>query len=292
MKLLFVIPHFCASAVSAQRHGSLCGNSAERALALRRCIMALHQTLGASQGMILVGSRQTISANQPLCHQVHICVITTQRDHALEALELPSNAYEHVVGDVDVEPLHLGFACHRLMRERMKDFDYCGYLEDDLILHDAWFIEKLRWFSRHVGNDCLLMPNRYEVACDLAYKKCYLDGDLKPHVCQPFQDITSGSRLSSTFLGQAIQFERPLNPHSGCFFLNADQMRHWVSRDDFGVARRDFIGPLESAASLSVMQSFKVYKPVVANANFLEIEHHGEQFLRKIRRAAVTPNPS
>ncbi len=284
MKLLFVIPHYCALE-SRAIYGSQTGNRAERGLALRRCVLSLNQLLGQSQAMIQVGARQTIQANASLRHDVNVFLITNQADHALSEAALPTDSYQHIVADVP--PMELGFACHRLLKEQFVEYDYCGYLEDDLILHDPWFVEKLVWFSRHVGSGKVLLPNRFELSADLAYKKCYLDGDLKPHVTKPFQDIEIEPRLSSQYLGVPVEFVRPLNPHSGCFFLNAHQMNVWVSRADFGTARRDFIGPLESAATLSVMQTFLVYKPAVGNASFFEVEHHGDRFIRKIRRATV-----
>ena len=44
-----------------------------------------------------------------------------------------------------------------------------------------------------------------------------------------------------------------------------------------------FVGPLESAATLGIMRTFKVYKPARENANFLEVEHYGRRFSSLIR---------
>jgi hypothetical protein len=84
-------------------------------------------------------------------------------------------------------------------------------------------------------------------------------------------------------LGIPIRFCRPANPHSGCFFLNAAQMSRWAARPDFLDRDTSFIGPLESAATLGIMRTFRVYKPTVENANFLEIEHHGTGFIGQLR---------
>ena len=43
------------------------------------------------------------------------------------------------------------------------------------------------------------------------------------------------------------------------------------------------VGPLESAATLGVMRTFRVYKPADANAAFLELEHTGSGFLNRIK---------
>ena len=59
-------------------------------------------------------------------------------------------------------------------------------------------------------------------------------------------------------------------------------MKHWASQPDFLDRDTSFIGPLESAATLGIMRNFKVYKPVSAYANFLEIQHFGSNFLKLI----------
>jgi hypothetical protein len=89
-------------------------------------------------------------------------------------------------------------------------------------------------------------------------------------------------QLAGQVMEQQVMFYRALNPHSGCYFLNAEQMNHWVSKPYFLDGDTSFIGPLESAATLGIMRSFRVYKPANFNANFLEIQHFGSGFLSLI----------
>ena len=284
MRLLFAIPHYCARiGTSSAQYGSRTHGPVERGNALGRSISSLHQQFGRSQAMIHVGQRRTVSANQSMWHDLKVLVVTTGESHALAESKLPGELYEQICDDGPAS--ELGFRCHQLLADRGDDFDYCCYLEDDLIIRDPWWFDKLAWFNRHVGQDKLLMANRFEVSTELAYKKVYLDGDLATHVTKPFQDVSIQPELRSTMLGRSIRFVRPLNPHSGCFFLNREQMRVWTAQPALGVAVSDFIGPLESAATLGVMQTFDLYKPAPENANFFEIEHHGSQFIRKIRKS-------
>ena len=229
--------------------------------------------------MIRHADRSTTAANGDLRHEVHVVVVTTSGSHALPQAKIPSSLCHQF--SVDDNPIHLGFHCHNVLRDRWGNYDFYGYLEDDLTIADAWFFEKLRWFNSHVGEQKVLLPNRFERADNLAYKKGYLDGDLAKRVTDPFQDISEMPELKSTVMGRPIRFIRPLNPHSGCFFLNANQMQTWIEKPYFGNRDVDFIGPLESAASLGIMKTFQVYKPAPENANFLEIEHFGDQFIRK-----------
>jgi hypothetical protein len=43
-----------------------------------------------------------------------------------------------------------------------------------------------------------------------------------------------------------------------------------------------FVGPLESAATLGIMKTFRVYKTVPEQAYLFEIEHSGSRYLDAI----------
>jgi hypothetical protein len=282
MRILVAIPHyFGQGAGDTARHASQSGDADSRASALELAILALHQLHGESQAMIRHADRRTIEANQSLRHTVHVVVVTTGGHHVLNRLRLSETLYQHY--PVDDDPTFLGFYCQTILRDRWGNYDYFCYLEDDLILHDPWMFQKLQWFTGHVGNDKVLLPNRFERSANLAYEKCYLDGDLSKTVTEKFQDASDHPQLSSTVLGVSIRFVRPLNPHAGCFFLNARQMQHWTKQPHFGTHDATFIGPLESAATLGIMRTFKIYKPAPENANFLEVEHYDNAYIRKIR---------
>jgi hypothetical protein len=283
MRLLFAIPHYCArDGGRTGKYGSRTSGPQQRGAAIAACITSLHQLFGKSQAIIQVGQRRTVPANQSMWHELQILVVTCGDAHALVESKLPADLYERV--EVEVPPMELGFHCHKLLAERADRFDYGCYIEDDLMIRDPWWFDKLSWFNRHVGEAKLLMPNRYEVSSELAYKKCYLDGDLAARVVKPLQVAGGEPELHSQMLGRSIRFVRPLNPHSGCFFLNRGQLHSWAAQPSLGIAAADFIGPLESAATLSVLRVFQLYKPAAENASFFELEHHGNQFIRKIRR--------
>ena len=262
MRLLFVIPHYFGSDAEAEtkrKHASITASADSRAAALRKTVMSLHQTFGTSQAMIQVGERRTIPANDPLRHEVHVVIATIGNANVVQQAQIPAKLAFHLSFDGD--PLYLGFHCHDILRDRWGNFDYYSYLEDDLSIADAWLFEKLRWFNSCVGDEKLLLPNRFERSEDLAYKKCYLDGDLAEKVTRPFQDVNETPVLRSSVLGRPVQFCRPLNPHAGCFFLNAVQMQRWIAEPHFGQRSGDFVGPLESAATLGIMKTFAIYKP-------------------------------
>ncbi|MEM1070965.1 MAG: calcium-binding protein [Planctomycetota bacterium] len=287
MRILITIPHYFHKSGDVSKplpssYGSLNDDLERRAASLQDTVTSLHQLFGFPQAMIRVADRTTIPANQSMQCEIHVVVVTVQHQHLLHEAELGSQSCHHCI--VDHDPSELGFACQRVLRDRWGNYDIYGFLEDDLAIRDPWFFEKLRWFNGHVGDECVLLPNRYELSMTQLYQKCYLDGDLAERVTQPFQDISVMPELSSTVLGKGVRLVRPLNPHSGCFFLTAAQMKKWISSPTFGVATSAFVGPLESAATLGVMTQFRVYKPAPENASFLEIQHAGERFARLIRR--------
>jgi hypothetical protein len=144
---------------------------------------------------------------------------------------------------------------------------------------------KLTWFTNQLGHDVLLQPNRYEVGPLLGLvHKAYIDGDLIDEVTAPFQDVRVNPSATGSLLGTNVTFQRAKNPHAGCFFLNARQMETWTRQPYFLDRDTSFIGPLESAATLGVMRTFRVYKPAQESAGFLEIEHFGTGFLDNLRR--------
>jgi hypothetical protein len=213
--------------------------------------------------------------------RVEVVVCTTQNRHLLDQLALSDGYFNH--HPTSAEPLLLGFECQAVLRDRLGDFDFFCFLEDDLILRDPWFFTKLQWFTRHVGDASLLQPNRFEVGRNQVVHKAYIDGDLARHTTAAFQDVTVRQRVTGIVMDRRIGFQRTLNPHSGCYFLNAAQMEEWTRQPHFLDRDTSFIGPLESAATLGVMRTFRVYKPPPEDASFLEIEHHDMAFLKKIR---------
>ncbi len=206
---------------------------------------------------------------------------TTKGNHLLNELSLSAEYFSHC--PTEASPLLLGYECQAVLRERLGDFDFYCFLEDDLILRDPWFFVKLRWFTSHVGDASLLQPNRFEIARNHLVHKAYIDGNLPEQATKRFQNVNEHPQVTGNVMDQHIVFRRTLNPHSGCYFLNAVQMERWSKQPHFLDRDTSFIGPLESAATLGIMRTFRVYKPPPEDANFLEIEHYGTLFVGKIR---------
>jgi hypothetical protein len=285
MKILCTIAHYYEPsgrrASDGRPHGSLGKKAQPRIDALAACIRALAELYGARQVVIEPTRKIARPCNQLTAGTIDIVVCTTQKRHLLDQLPGPSSTYRH--HSTNAQPMLLGFECQAVLGERLGAYDYYCYLEDDLILHDPWFFQKLAWFTSNTGSENLLQPNRYEVGQNPLTHKVYVDGDLPKTVTQKFQAVNRRGMLQSKVLGARVRFSRALNPHSGCYFLNAEQMERWKKQPYFLDRDVRFIGPLESAASLGIMRTFRIYKPAPENAGFLEIQHYGSAFLNIIK---------
>jgi hypothetical protein len=278
MRILVTIPHYFHP--EGGSHGSVRAEAGPRIDALTSCLAALREVFDPHQRIIQLVDKTTRYVNQHITAEVDVVICTTQGRHLLD--HVPLDGFTHHPGEA--EPLLLGFECQAVLRERLGEYDYYAYLEDDLIVRDPWLFLKLGWFTKQVGNEALLQPNRYEAAPVGLVRKVYLDGEIDEEVVRPFQNHRDRPTILTDILGTRVVFQRPSNPHSGCYFLNQAQMRAWAARPDFLDRDPGFVGPLESAATLGIMRTFRIYKPAPENAAFLEIQHYGNSFLSQLRR--------
>lgn len=282
MRLLFAIPHFFGAGPPGKPgHGSLGPDPAPRLRALTDCLANLQQLFGRPQCVIDIARRTTTPTNHLTALVADVVVCTTGANHLLERVPLGPGYFTH--RPTDAAPPLLGFECHAALREWLGVYDFYCYLEDDLLIRDPLFFVKLAWFNRAFGDAAVLMPNRYEVARDRIVHKAYVDGPVRPRASAAYQDVAAEPELAAEALGVRWAFRRTTNPHCGGFFLTARQMAAWSAAPHFLDGDTRFIGPLESAATLGVMRTFRVYKPADENAAFLELEHAGGGFLGRIK---------
>jgi len=301
MKILVTIPHYHDPQARGS-FGSMRPDDGARAKALTAQILSLHEHFGRGQIAINPYSPppQTVNYfNGTLQNEVKIIVVTHGEKHALRQAAHIAHLLENRPTDsARYEPPFLGIQCREVLRDIYRAspprFDFYAFMEDDLIIHDPLFFDKLRFFSQNFGDDCLLQPNRFELESSGALEgkrptpmgiKFYCDGgaehlDFKPAPLMRKSD--AAEILTVSVMGRPVKFRRALNPHSGCYFLNAAQMGMFGEAPYFLEKSTEFIGPLESAATLGIMKRFVVYKPHADNANFLEIQHFDPNILRGI----------
>jgi hypothetical protein len=286
MKVLVTIPHFFDSTIKSG-YGSTTAPATERLASLKACIQGLQETVGSRQASLLFmhapvagkGNGRLSKVNDFSPTMLDIAVCTTGESHLIGDQLPPGKTFHHV--QTAVQPMLLGFACHKVLQEMLGKYDYYCYMEDDLSISDPLFFVKLKWFTDIFGAAALLQPHRFETSGEPTLHKLYIDGPVKTDFSAKWQDISQANKLVGSTLGREFVFERPSNPHSGCFFLNASQMESWANAPHFLDGDTSFAGPLESAASLGVMKSFRIYKPAAKSAGFLELRHLANRYLGK-----------
>ncbi|MFZ4774865.1 MAG: calcium-binding protein [Terrimicrobiaceae bacterium] len=286
MKVLVTIPHFFDPSLKSG-FGSTTSPAAERLASLSTCIQGLRETVGTRQASLLFmhapvegrGNGRLAKVNDFSPTMLDIAVCTTGTSHLIGEDFPPGKTFHHV--QTGVKPMLLGFACHKVLQEMLGKYDYYCYMEDDLLLSDPLFFVKLKWFTETFGADALLQPHRFEASGDPSLDKLYIDGPVKKDFTAKWHDISPENKLVGNTLGRDFVFERPSNPHSGCFFLNATQMEIWAKAPHFLDGDTSFAGPLESAASLGIMKSFRIYKAAAKSAGFFELRHIANRYLGK-----------
>ena len=282
MKALFVIPHYfrpVGSAPDGRAHGSVGRDPRPRTSAMTACLTAIRE-ICRPRACILshVDRRAHLLTGAPVRADIVVC--TVGGDHLLSSLAPAVGNWIH--HPTDAAPPLLGYECHAVLRDRLGDYDYYCYLEDDIVLVDPWLFRKLEWFRGLFGDTRLLQPNRFEAGNHPLIDKIYVDGDLPAHCTAAFQAAAHPAQLSADLLGHPVVFRTSTNPHAGSFFLSAAQMERWARAPYFLDRSTAFIGALESAATLGIMRTFNVFKPGVENADFFEVRHHGTAYLGMI----------
>lgn len=281
------IPHFCRIADNdGDGYGSSRSDAALfRAVALSRCLGAVlslaragkEEILGIAEANILKTPHSVVPGQQASglvidCH-VFVCGDDYLGD-ALKAFERRITVHHLSLDD----PRRLPFAARDFLLndDAAGEADLSLYLEDDLVIQDRLYLDKLLWFYQKSENQFGLMPHRYELTGHHLTPRLFVDGPIDPSVLPEHQQ-PAGSVAGGVFAGvERIQFDIAVNPHSGSFSLSAVQRRKIVAA---GVADEGFVGPLETVATNTVLQHFSVMKPAWANRDFLLLEHAHPSFL-------------
>jgi hypothetical protein len=308
MNILVTIPHYFNPRPGG-RNASLRADAGARADALKSVILSLHENFGNLQATMDQRTAELSRLAAARGNNVRIIVVTTQRsNHVLDPLAGLSHLFLHVMpDDPDYDPRYLGIKCREVQghafQKTGEGFDFYCYLEDDGIIHDPWFFEKLRFFNSKFGNECLLLPARYEVESSgwLFGKrpnppgaKLYPEGDLPETVTLGYplgRGRDAPDEVALEAMGRTVRFRRPLNPHAGCYFLNPAQMKAFLETPYFLERSSGFMGPLESAATLGILKRFVLYKPHPDNLAFFELQHYHPGTLGKAT-VKVEPAPN
>ena len=257
-----------------------------RIQALSEQILAFSR-LGRHQFHLDFADQAAFAANFEHRHEIDLHLVTDGSHHVLDHLDAPFRQRIIHVPTEPPDPLFLGFEVQRHLASQLDaGYDLLAYFEDDLIIHDPLFFHKIHRFVDEVGSESVLLPQRFEfLPIPARIDKLYIDGvlpsdQLEIHLPDPMPPLHLGNALVG-----GMTFESPRNPHAGCFVLRPDQLRHWRKQPWWLDGDSSFISPLESAATLGLLKTFKLYKPTYASALFLEAQHWGTNFLGLMAKA-------
>lgn len=291
MRVRVGVPHFFRERSDGAGYGSSRPNSRlPRSIALSRCLHSLLALARHDQDLMIdIGDRclrrptTATSALPPL--QVEVHVFTDGQHQLAEVLEAFRGRIE--LHQVELEdPRHLALVCRDHLIAAEPTVDLTIYCEDDLVVHDPLFFDKQLWFLRGCQDRAVLMPHRYEPIPGGAGRRLLVDGPLRRETIERFYTPEAAVGRGRFQGGDEVVFDRASNPHSGLFCINAEQVRRLR---DQTLPRSGFVGPLETAATLTVMQAFTVLKPCLAQRDFLLVEHGHPSFLGYLKTMQIQP---
>ncbi|QNG27756.1 hypothetical protein [Synechococcus sp. HK01-R] len=285
LRLRVAIPHFFREVEGGSGYGSgRPGQRMARSLALARCLCSLLALRRSRSDAVLhIGDRciehwpaqgdrlQRFTALEPEIH------LFSDGTHQLnDVLGLFADRIESHTVALD-NPRHLPLAARDWLIQSADGADLLLYLEDDLVISDPLFIDKQFWFLERTQHQLVLMPHRIEPTTQAAEARLLVDGPLRPEFLQQFctpQEQVLRGRFDPD--AAEVSFDISSNPHAGCFLISNQQARILQGRT---LPQDGFVGPLETAATLTVLAHFPVLKASRLHQRFLQIEHGHPSFL-------------
>ena len=260
------------------------GARQKRAVALQRCISGLINLQRSKTQLILDLTQAkpvsfSLNPVQGLQDElsVEIIIVIHTQETCLDNVLLANHSCLRVLPCPNIEPKCLGFSARDYLLRHPQPADLNLYLEDDLVVHDPLFFDKLLWLSEATDYSSVLMPHRYEVLpLECICSRFIIDGKIPVEFMSTWH-IPCENVFSAKFLDYGIvEFDRPSNPHSGFFALSKSQVEELQS---VNLPVEGFNGPLETAATFTVGQHFQILKPSLQQAAFFWIEHAFPSFL-------------
>jgi hypothetical protein len=285
MRVLVTIAHYCKPSDAAGNPLNLGSMRAplSRLAAFNAQLVSLHRYFGPRRLSVAPGDPQGRSASNS--DVLDILVMTARDANLLNWIGIVPSSYS--VEYFDGPPIMLAFEAQRIMRERAGQYDFYVYLEDDLIIDDPAFLEKIGWFARAFGPRALLLPIRYEMSSTGTPAKVSISFQLDEKFAAPFRREGLAPVLTGRWHGAERTFRIPNNPHAACYVLTDEQLRLWIGDPSFYDRDGSWVDPLASAATFSPGKFFGLYMPAEPDPWFLGIEHYGTRYAAKVAPAGV-----
>lgn len=220
-------------------------------------------------------------------YQLRVVVNTYKDWHLLDMLPTDLGAaIDQVITHDKGDPMFIEFFAHDFFQAQREQYDWFLFLEDDIVIGDPLFVEKVRLFNAATpAPDAIVVPHRYELA---AGRKVYVDYDFDHRAWgggRTGEDRWVTSRAtqfdvaSEPALG-TVRFAEFTNPHAATFMLNRAQLVRWQQTGRHWHGKVSWIGPLESAATGALYEAFRIYKAHPDQRGFFEVRHFDTKYAR------------
>lgn len=290
MRLRVGIPHFFRDEGSTgiQNGYGSCrhGNRFARCMALARClgsVLALNRSssdiiLNHAESQLEFTPASSLTGLPDILVEVHLFVCG---DNYLQEVVDQYSSRMHIHSLNLDDPRNLPLATVRQLLDFPDVSDYSMYLEDDLVIQDCHYLDKIAWFCSQLEHHFVLMPHRREPTVSNSPKHLYVDGPIKPsHQAESVWANDETVKAQIRFWnGEVITFAEASNPHSGSFCISNQQTDLLRS---VAWPPSEFVGPLETAATGTVMSVLQILKPTWNFREFLTLEHSNPSFLHTI----------
>ncbi len=280
MRILLAIPHVFSPQKQSLYSSQNEGKRATKQLALQQSVLGnldrhssrhwIHASLGKNKPVI-TRELETIDGLE-----VNIQLYTPPEATLAERIGKDKRVEFINPGVKDMSKVPLVASKNLLIQS--PNYDLVGYLEDDILIEDPEFFQKLLYLDHQTDGSYAFLPHR----CEQIPGKgdVILSGD--PDGGRPDLFWDTGETLTLDWPLGSKTFYRATNPHSGCYFLSKRQAlavkSYWDERQ--WISNFELSGPLEQAASGLLLPVLKVMKPKPSQYRFLMVRHQDELWKR------------
>ena len=153
-----------------------------RTIALSRCLHGLLNLRRSSQDLQLdfrsAAGVATPASMEPLELKLEVVVVIHQDACLLDVIAPLVPQVRVLRRDLD-DPRELGLEARDWLINHPSPADLNLYLEDDLVIHDSLFADKILWMAQQSNHQCVLLPHRYELTRRLDLPpRLLIDGEI------------------------------------------------------------------------------------------------------------------
>ncbi|WP_415408812.1 hypothetical protein ACLM45_08680 [Synechococcus sp. A10-1-5-9] len=277
MNVLIALPHYFKEVDQATYGSDRRGQRQARSIALFQCFNSLLAMQKNADDLILNISAEGLQSAGSLSERREVTLEIHVFTDGINMINSVLNIYKEGINVHTFElanSRHLPLKARDHLIENGHAYDLCLYMEDDLIIRDSEFLDKQIWFIKESEHRAVLMPHRTEWVPNGNGQRLLVDGPLKKEFIERFYTPKCNA-AQGTFKGRGVIFDQSDNPHSGLFCISGVQAKQLATLEQ---PVHGFIGPLETAATLTVLRRYLVLKPAWKDRDFLWIEHGHPSF--------------